>query len=163
MILDLTSRLFYVVLFCTMNGLWVLGISSAIWCGLYVFGQSKGVKKFLFHLSKEDLFPHFIQIWTRSFKIILLKERYIYIYIYIGLYMLYNQEKCSNNWTSIYEVCLFVTLWSPKPWCLFCHALGNVGKHLWWVGVHQVGFIKFLTNGEKIIEYWTIVYFEKNY
>jgi hypothetical protein len=103
MILDLTSRLFYVVLFCC--GLWVLGISSGIWCGLYAFGQSKeGVKKFLFHLSKEHLLHHFIQIWTRSFKIILLK----YIYIYIGLSMLYNQEKCSNNWTSIYEVCLFV-------------------------------------------------------
>jgi len=112
MILDLTSRLFYVVLFCTMNGLWVLGISSAIWCGLYVFGQSKGVKKFLFHLSKEDLFPHFIQIWTRSFKIILLKN----IHIYRAIHALQPRKMLKQ---------LDIYVWSL--FCLLCCDLPNHG------------------------------------
>ncbi len=41
--------------------------------------------------------------------------------------MLYNQEKCSNNWKSIYEVCLLCCD-LPKPWRLFCHALDSVWK-----------------------------------
>jgi hypothetical protein len=114
MILDLTSRLFYVVLFCTMNGLWVLGISSGIWCGLYAFGQSKeGVKKFLFHLSKEDLFPHIIQIWTRSFKIILLKDIYRAIHALQPTKMLKQLD--------IYLWSLFVLF------CLLCCDLPNHG------------------------------------
>jgi hypothetical protein len=44
----------------------------------HLVNQKKESKKFLFHFSKEDLFPHFIQIWTRSFKIILLKNIHIY-------------------------------------------------------------------------------------
>ncbi len=110
MILDLTSRLFYVVLFCC--GLWVLGISSGIWCGLYAFGQSKeGVKKFLFHLSKEHLLHHFIQIWTRSFKIILL----IYIYIYRAIHALQPRKMLKQ--LDIYLWSLFVLF------CFVCYVV----------------------------------------
>jgi hypothetical protein len=50
--------------------------------------------------------------------------------------------------------CLFVTLKSPKPWCLLPHSWYH-WKNLWWTWVHQDGSIMFLTYGGKIVEYWT--------
>jgi hypothetical protein len=146
MILHLSSRLFYVVLFCTMNG--------GGGCGNFIrylmrFVRIWWIKRrsqtFLFHLSKEDLFPHILQIWTHTLKIILLKE------IYRAIHAIQPRKMLKQ--LDIYLWSLFVSFvcYGVISQTSFAMLLVVLEKHVWWVGVHRVGFIKFLTNSEEII------------